>query len=71
MDPHAGWVWDMDRVRSMTITDNVVKLLTEHIANLDPRVQDVLKQSACIGVQFDLDTLSNITNLDLDKLLFA
>lgn len=69
VDPHSGWAWDMDEIRGMNITDNVVDFLTRKIENLPENVQDVLKKGACIGIRFDLETLSSLPDMPIDELL--
>ena len=65
------WSWDIEKIREMNITDNVVELLSEKMTQLTVQEQDVLKIGACIGNRFDLDTLSNVTEFELDDLLPA
>ncbi|MEG4944015.1 AAA family ATPase [Microcoleus sp. F4-D5] len=60
-DLNAGaWHWDLEQIISRNITDNVVELMTEQIQTLSESAQKVLRLAACIGNQFDLQTLSII-----------
>ncbi|MDR9893209.1 trifunctional serine/threonine-protein kinase/ATP-binding protein/sensor histidine kinase [Aetokthonos hydrillicola Thurmond2011] len=52
------WQCDIAQIRATAITDNVVDFITQRIQKLLPTTQQVLKLAACIGNQFDLNTLS-------------
>lgn len=54
------WNWDIDKIEEMDITDNVVQLMVGRIHKLSENTQSILSLSACIGNQFDLNTLSII-----------
>ncbi|MEM9541495.1 MAG: AAA family ATPase [Cyanobacteria bacterium P01_E01_bin.42] len=54
------WVCDLVRVRDVTLTDDVVEFMAGRLQKLPPTTQKVLKLAACIGNQFDLDTLATI-----------
>lgn len=57
------WGWDIQAVRDLDITDNVVDLMIARIRTLGPTAQRVLQRAACIGGTFDLDTLSTINDI--------
>ena len=57
------WKWDIQEIRQAGITDNVVELLTQNLERLPTDSQHILKFAACIGNQFNLATLTKITNL--------
>ncbi|MGD1850932.1 MAG: AAA family ATPase, partial [Cyanophyceae cyanobacterium] len=52
------WRGDLARVRDAVLTDDVVEFMAERLLKLPQETQDVLKLAACIGNQFDLDTLA-------------
>ena len=54
----GAWEWDLDAIRKIAITDNVVELMAGKIQKLSDVTQQVLEFAASIGNQFDLDTLS-------------
>jgi len=57
-DPTAGyWQCDLTQVRQLALTDNVVEFMVGRLQKLPEATQDVLKIAACIGNQFDLQTL--------------
>ena len=60
------WRWDLDRIRELNITDNVVELMAGIIRRLPPITQEALKLAACIGNSFDLGTLAIISERNID-----
>jgi len=54
----TGWQWDLAQVQARGITDNVVELMAGNLQRLDEETQQALKLAACIGNQFDLQTLA-------------
>ena len=52
------WQWDIDSIDKLAVTDNVVDLMLDKITLLPLTTQHVLSLAACIGGQFDLNTLS-------------
>ncbi len=59
-DIMGGWSWDLEEIESMSITENVVDLMIGKLRKLPEATQEVLRLSACLGNQFDLNTLSLI-----------
>ena len=59
------WQWDIDKIKSTSITDNVVDLMISKIKKLDPSTQEILKLAACIGNTFNLEILSIVNNKSL------
>ena len=55
------WQWEIDQIAALNITDNVVELLANKINQLPSQTVLALKLAACIGNQFDLNTLSIIS----------
>ncbi|MEG4860593.1 AAA family ATPase [Microcoleus sp. K1-B6] len=51
------WQCDIAQVKALAITDDVVEFMALQLQKLPPATQDVLKLAACIGSQFDLNTL--------------
>jgi predicted ATPase/signal transduction histidine kinase/CheY-like chemotaxis protein len=56
-----AWQWNAEKIGALEITDNVVELLSAQISQLPSNSIEVLKLAACIGNQFDLNTLSIIS----------
>ncbi|MEM9276703.1 MAG: AAA family ATPase, partial [Cyanobacteria bacterium P01_F01_bin.143] len=56
------WQWDIEEIKTVSITDNVLDLMSSKIEKLEQKTQQIIKLAACIGNQFDLETLSIINN---------
>ena len=63
------WIWDVERLRSTQISDNVVELVVRKIRRLSGKYQEVLKIAACIGsdlneniLEIILETSSDVVN---------
>jgi serine/threonine protein kinase len=52
------WQWDMAQIEAQAITDNVVELLLVKLKKLPEVTQQLLQLAACIGAEFDLETLA-------------
>lgn len=52
------WQWNIQQIQERDITDNVVDLMTIKIQKLPIKTQNLLQLSACVGNQFDLQTLA-------------
>lgn len=57
----ASWTWQVARIEQEQITDNVADLVTERIGRLTSEAQRLLRLAACIGSQFDLETLATVS----------
>ncbi|MCU0546736.1 MAG: AAA family ATPase [Oscillatoriaceae cyanobacterium Prado104] len=55
------WQCDIARVMALTLTDDVVEFMALKLKKLPEPTQAVLKLAACIGNQFDLATLSIVS----------
>ena len=55
------WECDLAQVRSLTLTDDVVAFMARQLQKLPTQTQAVLKLAACIGNQFDLNTLAIVS----------
>ncbi|MEM9541500.1 MAG: AAA family ATPase [Cyanobacteria bacterium P01_E01_bin.42] len=56
---NAGyWQCNMAQIRQLTLTDDVVEFMTTRLNKLLPSTREILKLAACIGNQFDLNTLA-------------
>jgi len=56
------WHWNIEEIKRVGITDNVVELTICKINKLDEKTQNILKLAACIGNQFNLEVLSVVNN---------
>jgi serine/threonine protein kinase len=54
----GGWQWNIADIQAQDITDNVVELLLIQLKKLPENTQQILQLAACIGAEFNLDTLA-------------
>ncbi len=54
------WHWNLGQIQSWGITDSVVELMASKVQKLQAATQQVLKLAACIGNQFDIQTLATV-----------
>ncbi len=59
-DSSHGWVCDIAALRELALTDDVVEFIALQLYKLPVQTQKVLQLAACIGNQFDLNSLSII-----------
>ncbi|MEO1430476.1 MAG: AAA family ATPase [Cyanobacteria bacterium J06633_8] len=52
------WEYDLVQIQAATCTDDVVAFMTNQLQKLPQGTQNVLALAACIGNQFDLETLA-------------
>ncbi|MEH2047837.1 trifunctional serine/threonine-protein kinase/ATP-binding protein/sensor histidine kinase [Nostoc sp.] len=52
------WKWDLNKIQSQAITDNVVDLMVNKIQRLSEPTQQVLQLAACVGNRFNLEILA-------------
>ncbi|MCW6051802.1 AAA family ATPase [Lyngbya sp. CCAP 1446/10] len=61
-DADAGyWQCDIVRVQAAALTDDVVEFMALQLQKLPDTTQTILKLAACIGAQFDLQTLAIVS----------
>lgn len=53
-----SWQWDLERIKTSDITDNVVELTIAKLRDLPPATQGILQIAACVGNPFDLKILA-------------
>jgi predicted ATPase/serine phosphatase RsbU (regulator of sigma subunit) len=61
------WQWDLAQIKARNITDNVVELMTDKVHKLSEKTQQVLKLAACIGNQFEIETLAIVSEKDAQE----
>jgi len=54
------WVWNVEQIEALGITDNVVDLLMKELQRLPLATQRLLTLASCIGNRFDLQTLATV-----------
>ncbi|HAX80356.1 MAG TPA: serine/threonine protein kinase [Cyanobacteria bacterium UBA11372] len=55
------WECDISQVNALSLTDDVVEFVALQLQKLPAKTQEILKLAACIGNQFDLDTLAIVS----------
>ncbi|WP_242063541.1 AAA family ATPase [Nostoc sp. FACHB-892] len=55
---HLSWQWNIAQIQAQNITDNVVELMLHKLKKLPENTQQILRLAACIGAEFNLDTLA-------------
>ncbi|MBW4430471.1 MAG: AAA family ATPase [Pelatocladus maniniholoensis HA4357-MV3] len=55
---HLSWQWNIAQIEAQNITDNVVELLLNKLKKLPEANQQILRLAACVGAEFDLETLA-------------
>jgi histidine kinase len=63
------WIWDMSEIQKLRITDNLMFLLAEKLLRMPSRTQYLLRQAACLGTSFDLETLGIIAMTSFAEVL--
>ncbi|WP_449421020.1 trifunctional serine/threonine-protein kinase/ATP-binding protein/sensor histidine kinase [Phormidium nigroviride] len=61
------WQCDLAQVKALAITDDVVEFMALQLQKLPTETQDVLKLAACIGAEFDLNTLVIVSQKSAEK----
>mgnify|MGYP000072950354 CR=1 FL=1 len=54
----GGWSCDLAQVRSLAVTDDVVEFMALQLQKLPVETQSAIALAACVGSQFDLNTLA-------------
>lgn len=54
------WIWDMNEIQKLRITDNLMFLLAEKLERMPARTQYVMRLASCLGASFDLEALGII-----------
>ncbi|MEH2238500.1 AAA family ATPase [Nostoc sp.] len=57
---NLSWQWNIAQIQAKNITDNVVELMLGKLKKLPENTQQILRLAACVGAEFDLNTLSII-----------
>ncbi|MBF0188053.1 MAG: AAA family ATPase, partial [Magnetococcales bacterium] len=60
----GAWVWDVETLSALNVTDNVADLMAERVALMSESTRRVLQLASCIGGRFDLETLAILHGTD-------
>lgn len=55
------WDWDLGGIQALKITDNVVELMLHKLTELPEETQKLLRDAACVGNRFTIETLMVIS----------
>ena len=67
----GSWQCDIVRVQAAAVTDDVVEFMAVQLQKLPDSAQEILKLTACLGAQFDLDTLAIVSEKSHDEIVTA
>jgi PAS domain S-box-containing protein len=56
-----SWQWNMTQIQAQNITDNVVELMVAKLKKLPEKIQQILRLAACVGAEFNLETLAIVS----------
>ncbi|MBI4780782.1 MAG: AAA family ATPase [Oscillatoriophycideae cyanobacterium NC_groundwater_1537_Pr4_S-0.65um_50_18] len=59
---NRSWQWNIAEIEAQNITDNVVELLLLKLKKLPENTQQLLQLAACIGAEFNLETLAIVSD---------
>lgn len=65
---HRQWEWNIEGIRALKITDNVVDLMLGKVAELPKETQKLLKYASCVGNRFTIEMLKLITDQSADSI---
>lgn len=63
------WTWDMGQLESEQASDNVIDLVGARIEKLSPETDAVMRAAACLGSEFDLQSLTVIGRKSIPQTL--
>lgn len=58
----GSWAWDLPRIKTCQMTDNVVDLMSHKVRELPAETQQMLQLAACIGYECRLSTLAALSH---------
>ncbi|MBT9312848.1 AAA family ATPase [Leptothoe kymatousa] len=67
----SHWKCDLSQVKAMALTDDVVEFMVAQLQKLPLETQQILKLAACVGNQFDLNTLAVVVEKTVDDVAQA
>ena len=61
-----GWTWDLEKIKGMQVSENVVELMIDRINSLRPTTREMLKIASCVGNRFDLESIALLSGRSFD-----
>ncbi|MGD1902147.1 MAG: AAA family ATPase [Geitlerinemataceae cyanobacterium] len=68
-DESKSWQWDLERVRTQAITDNVLDLMLDKLCRLPEQPRRVLSFGAFLGRTFEVNQLAQLCQLSVLEVL--
>ncbi|MEL7357868.1 MAG: AAA family ATPase [Cyanobacteria bacterium J06560_6] len=65
------WQCHFSQIQALALTDNVVAFMVKRLGELPDATQEVLKLAACIGNQFEMETLAAVCDFPSSKIAEA
>ncbi|OCQ98472.1 hypothetical protein BCD67_07880, partial [Oscillatoriales cyanobacterium USR001] len=65
------WQCDIAEVKALALTDDVVEFMALQLQKLETETQEILKLAACIGAEFDLNTLVIVSEKSVEVVVVA
>jgi predicted ATPase len=69
MDISGEWRFDVNAIRNLQVTDNVVDFMAKKLRKLPPDIQEIIGICACIGNRFDTETLTDAAGKPISDIL--
>lgn len=66
-DPDVGWSWDENELVAAEIPESALGMITARISRLDPAAAQVLELASCVGHEFELDLLRELSHRQRDE----
>ncbi|MEO5650497.1 MAG: serine/threonine-protein kinase PknK, partial [Ginsengibacter sp.] len=60
------WKYVLEKARNVAISNNVLELMLDQIKQLSPAVQKMLKIASCVGNQFSINLVNQISEQELE-----
>ncbi len=55
------WAWDIEQIAAKESTENVIDLMIQRLKRMEPKVREALPMAACAGSEFELLTLTEVS----------
>lgn len=64
----SSWDWNLEGIKELAITANVVELMLNKLADLPEETQTLMKYASCIGNRFTIETLNVISGKTAEEI---
>jgi predicted ATPase len=59
-EQRSAWTWRLEGIRDYALPENVAALISDRLGELSPQCLDLLDTAACVGSEFDVNTLASV-----------